>query len=229
LVPSVSNLELLARVPLFVGLPDQHLADLGACLRSRQYRPGERVFMQGDPGAALYIVASGQVKLAVSSAEGREMIIDLFGPADFFGELSLLDGEPRSADAWAMEPSVLLLLERDAFRGFMRERPAVMEHLLMVLSKRLRRDAAIIQDAAFLDVPARLARAILRLSEPAAGAPANGSTTPRLSQTDLAGVVGTTRETLNKWLGIYEDQGLIRREKRRIAVLRPEGLRKRGY
>jgi CRP-like cAMP-binding protein len=223
----VTNLELLARVPLFGGLPDEHLAALGAYLRTRQFRPGERVFMQGDLGAALYIVVTGQVKLAVSSAEGREIIIDLFGPTDFFGELSLLDGEPRSTDAWAIEPTGLLLLEREAFLGFIRERAVVMEHLLTVLCKRLRRDATIIQDAAFLDVPARLARTILRLSAHPGSGPSNGSMTPRLSQSNLAGVVGTTRETLNKWLGIYEDQGLLKREKGRIAVLQPEALRKR--
>jgi CRP/FNR family transcriptional regulator len=97
--------------------------------------------------------------------------------------------------------------------------------LLAVLSRRLRRDAQLLQDAAFQDVPARLARTILRLAKP----PREGGepTTPRLTQTDLAGLVGTTRETLNKWLGIYQDQGLIRLDKGHVVVLQAEGLRRR--
>jgi CRP-like cAMP-binding protein len=155
----------------------------------------------------------------------------LLGPGDVFGELALLDGEPRSADAVAVEPTELQLLQRDEYLHFLRDRPSVALDLIGILSRRLRRDAEVIQDAIFLDVPARLARTILRLSDAASTvAPGEGPpVTPRLTQRDLAGMVGTTRETLNKWLGVFEEQALIRRVTGRIAVLDPAGLRRRIY
>jgi CRP-like cAMP-binding protein len=217
----------LAKVALFTDLTPSDLHSLAACLRRRRYARGETVFLRGDPGTSLCIVESGRVKLSLSSAEGREVVVDLFGPDEFFGELALLDPAPRSADAVAVEPSVLLLLQRDEFVRCVEARPSVALRLLTVLTRRLRRDAEQMHDAAFLDVSARLARALLRLAGDEAderGLP----TTPRLTQSDLAGVVGTTRETLNKWLTLFEREGLIRREKGRIALLRPDDLRRRA-
>jgi CRP-like cAMP-binding protein len=214
----------LRSVPLFANLAAQDLQSLVANLRRRRYAKGQIVFACGDPGENLCVVESGRVKLTFTSPDGREVILDLLGPADFFGELALLDGEPRSADAIAVEPSVLYLLSRTEFLKFLEQRPHVAIMLIGVLSRRLRRDARLLQDAAFLDVPARLARVILRLAEPEAdGVPR----TPRLTQSDLAGIAGTTRETLNKWLGFYEDEGLIRREAGCIAVVDADRLRRR--
>jgi CRP/FNR family cyclic AMP-dependent transcriptional regulator len=216
---------MLSQVPLFAQLPPETVGQLGTRLRRRRYGKGDTVFYQGDPGMSLCIVQQGRVKLALTTPEGREIIIDLLGPGDVFGELALLDGEPRSADAVATEASELLLLERDEFIRFLLERPSVAVELLGILSRRLRRDAQLLQDAAFLDVPARLARTILRLAE----APSTGgqAVTPRLNQTDLAGLTGTTRETLNKWLGFFQQQGMIRLDKGRISVLEPRRLRER--
>jgi CRP/FNR family transcriptional regulator, cyclic AMP receptor protein len=216
---------MLSHVPLFDQLSADALQGLTERMRRRRYARGSTIFFQGDPGLWLCIVQTGRVKLRVSSVEGREMIIDLLEPGEVFGELAVLDGEPRSADAVAVEPTELLMLDREQFVRFLLERPSIAVQLLGILSRRLRRDTQLIQDAAFLDVPARLARTILRLAvEPPDGGP---PITHRLNQSDLAGLAGTTRETLNKWLGIYEDQGLIRREKGRIAVLDPMRLNKR--
>ena len=155
-------------------------------------------------------------------AEGREVILDVLGPGEVFGELALLDGEPRSADAVTVEHTELLLLQRDEFVRFLHARPEVAINLLGVLSRRIRRDTQLVQDAAFLDVPARLARTILRLAEPGEdGRPR----TPQLTQSDLAAVAGTTRETLNKWLGFFADQGLIQWKDSRVVVLDADRLR----
>jgi CRP/FNR family cyclic AMP-dependent transcriptional regulator len=217
----------LARVSLFAGLPVEELDLLAARLRRRRYARGEVVFLQGDPGTNFCIVETGRVKLGFTSPEGREVLLDLVGPAGVFGEMALLDGEPRSADAVAVEPSELLLLQRDDFVGFLLERPRVMLQLIAMLSRRLRRDAQLMQDSAFLDVPARLARTLLRLGEKET--PGGERITPRLTQSDLAGLVGTTRETLNLWLGFFERQGLIRRDKGKIVLLQPDGLQQRIY
>src|SRR5919202_291145 len=170
---------LLGSVPLFANLAVQDLEQLVRDLRRRRYARGQIVFASGDPGDNLYVIESGRVKLAFTSPEGREVILDIMGPTDFFGELALLDGEARSAEAIALEPSVLCLLGRNEFLKFLEQRPHVAIMLLGVLSRRLRRDARLLQDAAFLDVPARLERTILRLAQPGADGVRR---TPRLTQ-----------------------------------------------
>jgi CRP-like cAMP-binding protein len=219
---------LVEHVQLFAGLSIDELDELTSRLRPRRYARGETLFLEGDPGTSLCIIDKGRVMLGLTSAEGREIILDLLGPGDVFGELALLDGEPRSANAIAVEASDVLLLARDEFLHFLRQHPQASLVLLSTLSHWLRRLTTQMQDTAFLDVPARLARTILRLAE-AEEAVHGKAVTPRLTQTDLAGMVGTTRETLNKWLGFYEDQGLIRRDKHQIVVLRPDKLRGRTY
>jgi CRP-like cAMP-binding protein len=220
----------LGRVPLFSGLAEADLAALAGRLRSRRYGRGEAVFLHGDPGTSLCIVETGRVKLGFTSAEGREVIFDVVGPGEEFGELALLDGEPRSADAVALEASTLLLLHREEFIRYVEHHAGFALQLIGILSRRLRRDAELMQDAIFLDVPARVARTILRLAADDTATEQDGQrVTPQLYQSDLAGLVGTTRETLNKWLGIYETQGLIRQQKGRIAVLDADGLRRRIY
>ena len=223
----MADTTILEKVPLFAGLPPGELAELNGRLRRRRLARGQTLFLEGDPGTSLCIVETGRVKLGLTSPEGREIILTLLGPGDVFGELALLDGQPRSANASAVEPSDVLLLARDDFLAFLRQRPELATVLLATLSGWLRRLTTQMQDVAFLDVPARLARTILRLAE--AEEAAHGKpVTPPLTQTDLAGMVGTTRETLNKWLGFYEDEGLIRRDKRQIVVLRPDKLRSRA-
>ena len=209
-------------------LPATVLAELGAYLRRRRYRRGEVVFLQGEAGTSLYIVAAGQVKIALTSADGAEVMLARLGPGEFFGELALLDGEPRSADAVATEASELLLLPRAAFLGLIEARPAIAMRLLTLVSRRLRQDVAVVQDVAFRDVPARLARLLLQLAE-SEGQPGDAGVviTARLTQTELAGMVGATRESVNKGLGRFERQGLIRRAHGRITVLRPDDLRRR--
>jgi CRP-like cAMP-binding protein len=155
----------LARVVLFSELPDADVSALAGRLRRRRYARGATVFLRGDPGGSLYIVAAGAIRILLTSPEGKEMTLALRGPGDFFGELALLDGEPRSADAIAQEPSELLLLQSEDFLSIVHDRPSVAVALLSVLSRRLRQGSQTVEDAAFLDVPARLAIAILRLME----------------------------------------------------------------
>ena len=219
----------LAQVPLFAELSEEELGRLGSRLRRRRYAKGEVVFLRGDPGTSLCIVEAGAIKILLTSPEGKEIVLGLFGAGDFFGELALLDGEPRSADAIAAEASQLLLLEREDFLRYLEATPRAAIRLLSVLAQRLRRDAELMQEAVFLDVPARLARVLLRL----AGAPSRPGGAPpaipaRLSQAELASMVGTTRESINRWLRSYERRGLIRQQQGRISILRPEELQQRA-
>jgi CRP-like cAMP-binding protein len=211
----------LNRVSLFTELSPDELSGLAARLRERRFPKGQIIFAQGDPGNTLYLIANGRVKIVLGSNEGKELVISVLGPGDFFGELALLDGEPRSADAVTMDACDLWLLARDDFLQFLEERPRVAVRLLAVLSRHLRRTNARAQDVAFLDVPARLARSLLEL--------ANGVEPFKVTQSELAGMVGTTRESVNKWLGYFADHGLIRLQRGSVTIVKPEALRKRIY
>jgi CRP-like cAMP-binding protein len=224
--------ELLAQVGLFADLTTAELVGLASLMRPRPYGKDEVIYLRGDPGTAFYVIASGKVKIALTSPDGKELILRRLGPGGFHGELALLDDEPRSADAVATDSSVLLVLQRDAFRQFLAEHPEIATKLLGTVSQYLRRNAELIQDATFLDVPARLARILLELaSEPgAAELPPPGAIIPdRMKQGELAALVGATRESINKWLGSFEKQGLISYDKGQITLLRPSGLKQRIY
>jgi CRP-like cAMP-binding protein len=229
---AAARAQLLAQLPLFAALAPAHQAELADLLRRRRYAPDEVIFHEGDPGAALYIIESGAVAVRLSSYEGKEVVLALLGRGDVLGELALLDGEPRSADAVARESTQLLALQRDDFLRFLTASPPAAISLLAVLSRRLRRTDRLVHDVAFLDVPARLARAVLELAtsapaDPRAPARAAGPpATPRLTQGELATLAGTTRESANRWLQSAERRGLLRRERGRILLLDPERLRR---
>lgn len=219
---AVSVSTVLSRVPFFAGVPADELEKLASSLQRRTVRAGKAVFRQDDPGSSLYVIESGVVKVQRTSPEGKEVILTILGPGDFFGELALLDGEPRSADAVAKEDTALLVLERDDFLAFLDRAPAVATKLLAALSRRLRRTDQLVQDAAFLDVPARLARALLQLSESPEAATG-------LTQSELAAMVGASRESVNRWLQFYRRRGLIESASGSIRVLQPDELRRHIY
>jgi CRP/FNR family cyclic AMP-dependent transcriptional regulator len=224
------NIAALAQVKLLDGLAAEDLVALAANLQRRRYGKGQFIFQQGDPGLCLYLVESGKVKIASFSSEGKGLVLNLLGPGDFFGELALLDGEPRSADALAQEPCQLLLLQRDDFMHFLEARPHVAVKLLATVSRRLRHTTQQAEDIIFFDLPARLARVLLELAEAErTSAEEEWVITSRPTQAELAEMVGATRESVNKWLGVYEEQGLIRREGNQLVILQPEALRKRIY
>ncbi len=215
--------DALRRCRLFALVDAPTLSVCVANLRVRRYKKSDSVFHQGDPGDSLYIIESGSVKIVLPSPDGQEdAIIATLGRGEFFGELALLDGEPRSADAVAKEDTALLVLERDDFLAFLDRSPEVATKLLAALSRRLRRTDQLVQDAAFLDVPARLARALLQLSESPEAATG-------LTQSELAAMVGASRESVNRWLQFYRRRGLIDSASGSIRVLQPEELRRHIY
>jgi CRP/FNR family transcriptional regulator, cyclic AMP receptor protein len=221
--------SVLSRVPLFADLPSDELEALSARLRRLRHAKGDVIFRQGDPGTSLYIIQRGTVNITLSSRAGQQMILARLGAGEFFGEMALLDGEPRSANAVATDAAEFLLLDRDDFLTYLEARPKLAVRLLVVLARRLRNDAEIVQDAAFLDVPARLARIILQMSESTGQPSEDGTVIGPVAQTELAAMVGARRETVNKWIRFYERHGLIRSERGRITILKPESLQKRIY
>jgi CRP-like cAMP-binding protein len=221
------TIEMLQRVPFFSGIRYQDLVTLASLCRPRTYRARQVIFHRGDPGDTLYIVQSGQVKIVLLSAKGDEMVLTLFRSGDFFGELSLLDGLPRSATAAAVETTLLLSVSRPEFQRVLHEAPPMAEQIIGALTARLRHTDMLLGDAIFLTVSARLTKRLLEL----AGMQEERSriTPPievRVTQAELASMVGATRESINKELRMLEERGILRLGRSRVTVLRPELLRR---
>lgn len=219
--------SLLAQIPMFEHLAQEDLTHLSGLLQQRRYSKNEVIFHQGDVGTALFMVRRGEVAIRLSSSEGKEVILALLGRGDAFGELALLDGEPRSTDAVARDETHLLSLHQEDFRRFLSERPQVAMGLLAVLSRMVRRVTQLVHDSAFLDARARLARVLLDLAR-TQGQPASegGIVIPKLTQAELANLCGVTRESANKWLRFYNREGLLTYENGQITIVDPERLRR---
>jgi CRP-like cAMP-binding protein len=221
----------LARVDLFATLDEAELAALGERVRRRRYPKGATVFVEGDPGTGLYAVERGRVAITRTSAEGKELVFAVRGPGEFFGDMALLDGEPRSADAVTVEECWLLLLHRDDFLKFLEGHPKATARLLVVLSRRLRDVMQQQEEVSFLDAAGRVAGVLLRLAE-SRGAPLEPGgivVDAPPTQGQMASQAGLTRESVNKWLRYYQRRGVIQWEKGRLSVLKPDELRRRAH
>lgn len=218
---------LLAKVPLFGSLPPEDLEGLAALLQPRQYSKGEIIFHAGDVGNGLYIIRKGGVTIRLISSGGKEIILSLLRRGDVFGELALLDGEPRSADAVARDEAHLLLLPRETFLRYLGERKELAMQLLIALSRRIRHITDLVHDAAFLDVRGRLVRTLIELAQTQGQpGPTGAVLVPRLTQAELANMTGgVSRESVNKWLRTYEQQGILRQERDQLVLLDLERLR----
>ena len=225
----LSENEVLAKVPLFSDLPDEERERLGTLLRSRRYARGEVIFLEGDQGTALCLIAEGRIRIQLTGADGREVVINVYGPGEIFGELALLDGEPRSADAIAQDAARVFWLQRDDFSAFLDSHPRAAMTMLASLSRRLRHTTRVVQDATFRDVPSRLARVLLDLAARNGQAVEHGiRIESRSTQGELAAMVGASRETVNRALRGFEQRGLIRWEANRILIAEPAQLRARA-
>ncbi len=224
--------EILRKVPLFAGLPEGALATLAARLRRRNLPGGTPVVYKGDPSGALYLIESGRVKVHQATAGGSEVILNILGPGDFFGEMSLLDGQPRSADISTLESSVLLLLEGGALRDLLTDQPAAAWTLLQILSRRVRDANTQAEMMMTRDVPGRVAACLLRLAETQGTPLPNGSlrVDVSLTQSDLAALIGATRERVSRALSAFRESGAVRWDKdaARWIICKPALLAKRA-
>ena len=224
--------DALASVPLFAGLDGDGLANLARGMRVRRFRRAETVFHVGDPGDALFIVMAGSIKITLPADTGDEAILATLRPGDFFGELALLDGAPRSATAVAIEPTETYILARDRFRELIATEPVMREALLATLAAEVRRLTHHVEELHFLDITGRLASRLARLAtEPGAARLADGAIrlAGPLTQGDLAAMIGCTRQSVNKLLGLFTDDGMIRLERDRIVILDLEGLHRTAH
>lgn len=221
--------DLLRKVPLFAGLHPDVLDGLAAQLRRRTFKRGTMIFHKDQAGDALYVIEAGRVRIFLPTESGTELTVEVSGAGDVFGELSLLDGRPRSASAEALEETAALMLGREEFKAHLAANPQLAVALIELLSTRLRHVTEYAESLAHLDVHARLARTLLEMAD-RYGVDRNGIEIDfDLTQADLATMVGATRERVNRALAAFRSQGLVELRGRKIALLNTGRLRQRIY
>lgn len=227
---SDDHINSLAQVSIFAGLDPDGLRELATAARKRAFRSNEVIFHRDDPGQVLYAIRKGKVKIYITSPDGQEVSLAVFGPGEYFGELALLDGQPRSASAVAIEPVEAFALQRNDFIHAVMRHPRIAVQVMHVLSRRLRQTDAMIEDLLFLDVHGRVAKKLLELAE------LHGERTPdgirinmRLTQGELAAMVGASRESVNKVMGYFTDKHFLTTDKYRVTITRLADLRSRVY
>lgn len=219
---------LLKRVPAFSRLTDEQLTILAKSVGMQRFERGELIFHQGSIGSVLYIIVSGQVRIFRTSSNGQELAVTIFSDGDFFGEMALLDGQPRAASATAMEATTTLTLHRAAFLHTINTCPPIAASILEVMAARLRNANTHAEQLASLPAGQRVAHQLVDLANRRA---LRDDTCQRdqieleLTQDDLASLSGTTRETVNRVLSGLRDQGLLRIERARISILNIAQLR----
>lgn len=215
---------MLQRSPLFRGLPLPALERIAALATQRAYRNGEVVFSQGDAGDALHAVVTGRIRISTGAADGREIFLNIMEPGDTFGEIALLDGGARTASAVAIADSQLVSLRREHLAGLLEQEPKVALELLRLCGERLRWTSSLLEDAALLDAPARLAKRLLSLGQHH-GERGGGGLALRISQEELAGFLGVTRQLVNQQLQAWKVRGWVELARGALTVRDEEALR----
>src|SRR3981081_3052812 len=204
------RLSLLRNHPLFHDLPGPVIEHLGSYMKTRKVPRGATIFAKGDPGTGLMGVLSGMVKVSVASAEGKDIVLNIFHEGEIFGEIALLDGRPRTADATAMSDCELIVIKRRDFVPFLSDHPDVTIKFIEILCARLRRTSEQVQDVTFLNLPTRLAKTLLQLtSSDQGGAPGRKVA---ITQREISQMIGRSRESTNKQLRAWVKRGWVRLE-----------------
>ena len=206
--------QVMRRVPLFSQLNDDELGRISEPARERSYPKNSVILFEDDPGDALYVVVTGQVKVVLIGEDGREVILSVLGPGDFFGEMALIDDEPRSAHVIAMEDANLLVLRREDFQNCLQETPTIAFGLLRALSRRLRHADTKIGGLVLLDVNGRVARLLLDLAKETDGT----NITRRITHHTIAQMIGSSRETVSRTIRDLAEKGLIDVSRRAIVI-----------
>jgi len=220
----VDPLEVLRSVPLFRQVSDPDLQALAQLVREHRHPKGAVIVLHGDAGEALFLIRSGQVKVTVASEDGREVILSVLGPGSFFGEMALLDDEPRSAHVIAMEDTTILQLRREDFRSRLKAAPELAVSLLRELSRRLRRADDTIASLMLLDVNGRIAHLLLELAREEGG-DSGTRITRRLTHASIGQMVGASRETVSRTMRNLVLRSVIGVSRREILLLDPAALR----
>lgn len=221
--------DVLKQAPLFRGLDREATDALSQSMSSIRLSRGAILFHEGDTGNQLYVVVSGKIKLGRTGSTGRENLLEVLGPGQMFGELSVFDPGPRSTTATAVTAAELRCLEHDDLVTWLKEYPQVAQGILAQLARRLRHANDVSSDLVFSDVPGRVAKALVDLSRRFGEERAEGLLVHHdLTQEELAQLVGASRETVNKALADFAARGWIRLEPRSVTILDMERVSRRA-
>jgi CRP/FNR family transcriptional regulator, cyclic AMP receptor protein len=217
--------ELLASHFLLRHLRPEELARLAASATLVRHRSQATIFKKGDPGGSMMAVVRGRVKICSYSVDGKELVLNIIDHGGVFGEIALLDGKPRSADAAAIEDTELLVLERNRLMPFLNANPEIATRLIAVLCQRLRQTSEALEDALLRDAPSRLARGLLRLVATFGKQEAGGMRLDiKLSQQQIGNLIGITRESINKSIVEWSRAGYLVVNNGFITIIDREAL-----
>jgi CRP-like cAMP-binding protein len=219
---SSNKLAVLRKHPYFCDLGPEAFDQLCRYAKHATLKRGSTIFSKGDPGNSLVAVISGTVKISISSPDGRTAILNLIGPGEIFGEVALLDGQARTADATANTNCEIFVIDRREFLPFVRSQPALAMKFIELLCARLRWTSDQVEQIILQDLPGRLASALIRLTE--RHRPAEGGLTIVITQQEISEMVGMTRESINKQLRAWAARRWVRLEHGAIVVLDIEAL-----
>ncbi|HWZ20088.1 MAG TPA: Crp/Fnr family transcriptional regulator [Ktedonobacteraceae bacterium] len=218
------------QVSFFADLSEEEMQALSSATKRRTFRSGEVIFHRDDPGQVLYMIKEGKVKICIISPDGQEVSLTVFGKGEYFGEFALLDGLPRSTDAVALEKVECYTLQRSDFLNAILKNPKIAILVLEALSKRLRTTNQMVEDLIFLDVYGRVAKKLLELADTHGVKTEEGVLIDvRLTQQELASMVGASRESVNKVLGYFTDKDFISTDKHRVTIHNTNDLKRRIY
>ena len=213
--------ELIRAMPLFSGLSHEHLTEIMAISEKKTYKKGELIFSEGDVGKGFYVVEAGKVKIFKLSFGGKEQILHIYGQGKPFGEVPVFEGKNFPASALALINTELLFFPRVDFVNLISKNPSLSLNMLAVLSRRLREFTVMVENLALKEVPARLASYLLVLSTEKGNS--NVVTLP-VSKNQLAGLLGTTPETLSRIFNRLSGENLIEVDRAQITILDFDGL-----
>lgn len=226
------KVQFLSGIPFFENFAPPEREAIATRLNSRRFADGEVIFMRGDPGSTLMILVEGRVRIGVNTSDGREMLLTIMEPGQIFGEMSLLDGQARSADATAMGETLVLALERADCLATLRQFPEAALRLCTMLSEKLRRSTDQVEGVTLHPVNVRLARLLLTIAAQPSGRPADRSSKPSANppsggiprtkgsptQRDLGQLIGASRQKVNFHLGQWQAEGIIARDGNAFAI-----------
>ncbi len=211
--------QTLKAVPFFTQLNEHELEVVRSLANERSYAKTAVVLTEGEMGDSLYMIQSGKVKVVIGDEEGREIILKILGPGDFFGEMSMIDKEPRSASVTTLEPAIFLVLTHAAFERCVEQAPRIAKVVMQILAQRVREADRKIGTLALMDVYGRVASTLLELA-----VYTNGKlvVSEKLSQQDIANMVGASREMVNRILKDLTERGFISIESKSITIINRE-------
>ncbi len=224
-VPREEKLSLLSGVPLFSGLSDGELSELLQVTRTRALKAREELFHKGDEGTEVYLVVRGTLKALTTSDEGDDVVFTILGPGELFGEIAFLGNPERTATVSALTDCELLGIDRRDFLAYLKGRPEASIKLLAVLANRLKRVSELVEDTLFLNLPVRLAKKLIHYAS-LYGTEKDGVVRIglKLSQEEWGDLVGATRESINKQMRAWNEEGIIGVDAGYVLIKKPEAL-----